>query len=83
MAPPQSFWDSDDMVDIYGSDVDREIADAAGLEDPLWPHMIRQVIQSMPYAQTDIISSDALPAQVVNNMSPVVVDSTADARSYP
>ena len=48
MSAPADMWDSNDMVDIYGSDIKGEIAEAAGLNfiD------IRQVISSTAPSQS-------------------------------
>ena len=45
MPPPADEWDTDDIVDIYGSDgVNEEIAEATGLElDQAWSRLLRQV----------------------------------------
>ncbi|KAF8141759.1 hypothetical protein EV363DRAFT_1443666 [Boletus edulis] len=53
--PPQSSWDSEDMVDVYSSEVDQDIANAAFHSDdedfprmlPRSPRMIRQVDSSI------------------------------------
>ena len=48
MPPPADEWDTDDIVDIYGSDgVDEEIAEATRLElDQAWSRLLRQVDSS-------------------------------------
>ena len=45
MPPPANEWDTNDIVDIYGSnEVDEEITEAAGLEpDQAWSRLLRQV----------------------------------------
>ena len=74
-APPADHWSEDDFIDIYGS-VDRDIAEAAGLEEDPWPVIIRSAPSASiaPQCSHSTLSAHMCDGQVIHSVQPTISD---------